>query len=400
MREYVLVFLVGTVVCFCLTPACRSLTLRLGAVAQIRARDVHTQTVPYFGGLAMLGGLAAACLMASRMPFPSRYSTVTSDSLTVLVAGAVICLVGMIDDLIDLNAMMKIAGQVLAAGVLVLGGVRMRWLPWQGSIITLDPAAGILITVFVVFLCANAINIVDGLDGLAAGIVAISASAFFVYAYWLTTAEDLARATTAALITVVMCGICVGYLPHNFHPAKIFMGDSGAMLLGLLFAASTLSLTGQISPSDVGDRAGLWAAYIPLLMPFVALGLPFFDMFVAYTRRTWQGVWWFVADRQHLHHRLLERGHSQLGAVLMMYGWTALLSYAAMCLGLFPSTLTAAIVIAAVLATLAFVILTGRNKAPEGSQKPHHPRRPRRSSRGGPSGDRQSGDQTRAATHA
>jgi len=366
MREYLLVSLVGVAVCFCLTPACRSLALRAGAVAKVRGRDVHEQAIPYFGGLAMLGGMAAAFLMASQMPFLSRYSVVTSDSLVILVAGAVICAVGVIDDIFELNAPMKIAGQILAAGVLVLGvpfggnPIRMQWLPWRGGIITLDPVAGILITVFVVFLCANAINIIDGLDGLAAGIVAISASAFFIYAYWLTVEEDLARATTAALITVVMCGICIGYLPHNFHPATIFMGDSGAMLLGLLFAASTISLTGQIDPTVLDNRSGLLAAYIPLVMPIVALGLPFLDMFVAYTRRTWQGVWWFVADKQHLHHRLLQRGHSHLGAVLMMYGWTALLAYSAMLLGIVPSVVTGVIVILVIASTLVFVIVTGR----------------------------------------
>ena len=366
MREYLLVALIGMAVCFALTPACRSLALRVGAVAKVRGRDVHEHSIPYFGGLAMLGGLGAAFLMAAQMPFLSRYSQVTSDSLVVLAGAAVICAVGVIDDMIELNALMKIAGQILAAGVLVLGipghlpGIRMQWLPWKSGIITLDPAAGILITVFVVFLCANAINIIDGLDGLAAGIVAISASAFFIYAYWLTVEENLVRATTATLITVVICGICMGYLPHNFHPATIFMGDSGAMLLGLLFAASTISLTGQIDPASLSDRSGLLAAYIPLVMPIVALGLPFLDMFVAYTRRTWQGVWWFVADKQHLHHRLLQRGHSQLGAVLIMYGWTALLAYSAMLLGIFPSVVTGVIVVLVILSTLIFVILTGR----------------------------------------
>ncbi|MCL2736922.1 MAG: undecaprenyl/decaprenyl-phosphate alpha-N-acetylglucosaminyl 1-phosphate transferase [Propionibacteriaceae bacterium] len=360
MREYLLVFLVGVAVCFWLTPACRSLALRMGAVARVRGRDVHDHATPYFGGLAMLGGLGAAYLMASKMPFLSRYAIVSSDSLVILAGAAVICAVGVVDDLFELNALMKVAGQILAAGILVLGGVRMQWIPWRGGIITLDPAAGILITVFVVFVCANAINIIDGLDGLAAGIVAISASAFFVYAYWLTVEEDLARATTAALVTVVMSGICVGYLPHNFHPAKIFMGDSGAMLLGLLFAASTISLTGQIDPTVLDDRSGLLATYIPLLMPIVALGLPFLDMFVAYTRRTWQGVWWFVADKQHLHHRLLQRGHTHLGAVLMMYGWTALLAYSALFLGIFPSPVTIAIVAVVVASTLIFVIVTGR----------------------------------------
>ncbi|MCL2482637.1 MAG: undecaprenyl/decaprenyl-phosphate alpha-N-acetylglucosaminyl 1-phosphate transferase [Propionibacteriaceae bacterium] len=369
MREYLLVFLVGVAVCFTLTPACRSLALRTGAVARPRSRDVHEEPTPYFGGLAMLGGVAAAYLMASQMPFLSRYNIVTWDSLVVLAAAAVICAVGVIDDLIELNALTKIAGQILAAGILVLGGVRMQWLPWRGGIIALDPAAGILITVFVVFICSNAINLIDGLDGLAAGIVAISASAFFIYAYWLTAEEDLARATTSALVTVVMCGICLGYLPYNFHPAKIFMGDSGAMLLGLLFAASTISLTGQIDPSVLDDRSGLIATYIPLLMPIVALGLPFLDMFVAYTRRTWQGVWWFMADKQHLHHRLLQRGHSHLGAVFMMYAWTALLAYSALLLGIYPSPITVTIVVIAAVSTLAFVIFTGRKTSVQNSEE-------------------------------
>ncbi|MCL2784488.1 MAG: undecaprenyl/decaprenyl-phosphate alpha-N-acetylglucosaminyl 1-phosphate transferase [Propionibacteriaceae bacterium] len=361
MGEYILIFLVGAAVCSALIPACRSLALRMGAVARVRSRDVHVESTPYLGGIAMFVGVGAAFLMASRMPFLSSYRSITSDSLVILGAAAVICAVGVIDDIFDLNAMMKVAGQILAAGVLVLGGVRMQWLPWRNGVLALDPATGIVITVFMVFLCANAINIIDGLDGLAAGIVAISASAFFVYAFWLTTDQSLAKATTAAFVTAAICGVCVGYLPYNFHPARIFMGDSGAMLLGLLFAASTISLTGQIDPNTLDNQPGFFiVAYIPMVLPIVALGLPFLDMFVAYTRRTWQGVWWFVADKQHLHHRLLQRGHSHLGAVMMMYGWTALLAYSALFLGLFPSWLTLAILCAAIAATLAFVIFTGR----------------------------------------
>lgn len=368
MREYVLVFLIGMAVSFTLTPPARSLALRLGAVARVRGRDVHHGAIPYFGGLAMLGGVAATFFLASRLPFLTRYSLVTKDSITVLIAAAIICAVGVIDDLIELNALTKVAGQVLAAGVLVLewpiwglGGVRMQWIPWKGGILTLDPAAGVLITVVAVFLCANAINLIDGLDGLAAGIVAISAFAFFIYSYWLTVAEELARAQTASLITIAICAICIGYLPHNFHPATIFMGDSGSMLLGLLFASSMISLTSQIDPSNLGDRSGLFAAYIPLIMPIVALGLPFLDMVMAYTRRTWKGVWWFVADKQHLHHRLLQRGHSQVRAVFLMYGWTALLAFSALLLGLHPSLLTGGIVAVVVVSTVVFAVVSGRN---------------------------------------
>ncbi|MDR0848925.1 MAG: undecaprenyl/decaprenyl-phosphate alpha-N-acetylglucosaminyl 1-phosphate transferase [Propionibacteriaceae bacterium] len=369
MREYVLVFLIGVAVSFMLTPPARSLALRLGAVARVRNRDVHHDAIPYFGGLAMLGGVAATFFLASRLPFLTRYSFVTKDSVTILIAGAIICAVGVIDDLIELNALTKVAGQVLAAGATVLGGVRMQWIPWRGGIITLDPAASVLITVVAVFLCANAINLIDGLDGLAAGIVAISAFSFFVYSYWLTVAEDLARAQTASLVTIAICAICIGYLPHNFHPATIFMGDSGSMLLGLLFASSMISLTSQIEPTSLADRSGLLAAYIPLIMPIVALGLPFLDMVMAYTRRTWKGVWWFVADKQHLHHRLLQRGHTQVRAVFLMYGWTALLAFSALALGLHPSLLTASIVVVVVVSTVIFAVVSGRNLVLEESEK-------------------------------
>ncbi|MCL1922371.1 MAG: undecaprenyl/decaprenyl-phosphate alpha-N-acetylglucosaminyl 1-phosphate transferase [Propionibacteriaceae bacterium] len=366
MREYGIIFLVAVAVCFCLTPACRSLALRLGAVAQVRDRDVHDTSTPYFGGLAMLGGLAAATLMASKMPFLSRYPTVLGDSLTILAAAAVMCIIGLIDDLVELNALMKIGGQMLAAGILVLGGVQMRWIPWKTGVLVLDQAAGILISFLFIFLCTNAVNLIDGLDGLAAGIVAISGTAFFIYAYWLTVGEGLVRATTSAFATAAICGICIGYLPHNFHPAKIFMGDSGAMLLGLLFAASTISLTGQIDPTTLsGSQLGLFVAYIPLVLPLVALGLPLLDLFAAYTRRTWKGVWWFVADKQHVHHHLLQRGHSQRRAVIMMYAWTALLAFSAMFLGLFPSWLTLFIAASALMSTLIFVLVTGRKTTPD-----------------------------------
>jgi UDP-GlcNAc:undecaprenyl-phosphate GlcNAc-1-phosphate transferase len=361
MREYILVLLIGVAVTFCAAGPCRSLALRTGAVALVRRRDVHDHPMPYFGGLAMLIGLAAAFLIAARMPLLSRYPIVTRDSLVVLMAAVVICAVGVIDDLVDLSPLLKIAGQILAAGVLVLGGVRMLWVPWQGGIIALDPIAGVAITVFVVFVCANAINLSDGLDGLAAGIVAIGGMAFFIYAYWLTVEEDLVRATTAGLITVAMVGICLGYLPHNFFPAKMFMGDSGAMLLGLLFAASTISLTGQIDPTAISDPTGLIAAYMPLVMPLMALALPLLDLVLAYGRRTWKGVWWFVADKQHLHHRLLQRGHSQRRAVGLMYFWTALLAFSAMAVGMWPSPATMAVMMAILAFTVVFVIATGRN---------------------------------------
>jgi UDP-GlcNAc:undecaprenyl-phosphate GlcNAc-1-phosphate transferase len=340
MREYILVLLLGLVTTYLLAPACRSLALRCGAVAKVRGRDVHEHAMPYFGGLAMLGGVAATFLVASRLPFLSRHSVVTRESLVILAGAAVICAVGVLDDLFELSALLKGAGQVLAAGVIVLGDVRLLWIPWSDHVIALDRTTGIVITVLAIFLITNAINFIDGLDGLAAGVLTIGSGAFFVYAYWLTVEEDLVRATTATLVTAAICGVCLGYLPHNFHPARMFMGDSGSMLLGLLIASSTISLTGQFDPTALDRPSSLLAAAMPLLMPFAVLALPLLDLGLAFIRRTRRGTWWFVPDKGHLHHRLLQRGHSHVRAVLLMYAWTALVGFSAIGLGMFPSRFT------------------------------------------------------------
>ncbi|HMC02550.1 MAG TPA: MraY family glycosyltransferase, partial [Cellulomonadaceae bacterium] len=207
MREYVLVLLIALAATYLSAPMCRSLALRLGAVAMVRDRDVHARPVPYFGGVAMLIGVAVAFFCASHLPFLGRHSSVTSDSLAVLGAAAVISVVGIVDDLIDLPAIAKAAGQVLAAGVAVLGGVTVLWIPLPGRLVSLDQGTGIAVTVVVIFVCANAINFIDGLDGLAAGVVAIGSLAFAGYAYILAVEHDLVRATTASLVTVVAAGV-------------------------------------------------------------------------------------------------------------------------------------------------------------------------------------------------
>jgi UDP-GlcNAc:undecaprenyl-phosphate GlcNAc-1-phosphate transferase len=364
MREYLLVLLVGMAVTTVSAPAYRSLALRTGAVARVRFRDVHEQPMPYFGGLAMLTGVGAAFLLASRLPFLSRYAIVSRESLVIFLGASIICLVGVLDDLFDLSPLLKAAGQVLAAAVTVVGGVRLLWIPWGDGIIGLNQPIGILITVFAIFLITNAINFVDGLDGLAAGVVAIGAGAFFIYAYWLAVEENLVRATTSSLITVVTCGVCLGYLPHNFHKARMFMGDSGSMLLGLLMATSTISLTGQLDPYTLADGEGLLATAMPLILPLAVLALPLVDLVLAFIRRTWDGKWWFNADKKHLHHLLLKRGHSHVGAVLLMYGWAAAVSFGVVALGLIPSTVTL-VVVATILTTIVVVTVVPRRPLEE-----------------------------------
>ena len=336
MREYLLVLLIAAGFTYLLAGLCRRLAFRFNAVALVRDRDVHTRPIPYFGGIAMLCGLAAALLVAGQLPWLGRFDLVAHDSMAVFIAGLVICAVGVLDDMFELNALSKIAGQMLAAGIVVLNGVKVYWIPLPDTILTLDDAMSIVLTMVLIFLCVNSINLIDGLDGLAAGVVAIGAGAFFVCAYLLSYEQELVRATTASLITVVTVGMCLGFLPYNVNPARMFMGDSGSMLLGFLLATSMISLTGQIDPSQIAVEGSGWYinAYIPLFLPLAVMALPLGDLILAYIRRTMAGRLWFQADKQHLHHRMLELGHSHRRAVLLLWLWTALFAFGAVLLGL------------------------------------------------------------------
>ena len=359
MREYLLVLLIAASVTYLASGLCRRLALRMGALAKVRDRDVHTVEMPYFGGVAMLAGVAAAVLVAWQLPFLGRQVTVQQDSRGVLVAALVICVVGVLDDVYDLSALTKFAGQVLAAGIAVALGIKMLWIPLPGETVSLNSSASVAITVFFIVLCSNAVNFVDGLDGLATGVVGIGACAFFAYSYLLTVQEGLTRATTSSLITVAIAGACLGFLPHNFFPARMFMGDSGAMLLGLLLATSTISLTGQIDTSQLQDESGgLVPTVLPLVLPLAILALPFLDLVLAFVRRTYAGRWWFVADKQHLHHRLLERGHSQRRAVLLMYVWSALVSFGVIVLGLVRGDAQWTVVAVCLVVAVGLAVLT------------------------------------------
>src|SRR6478752_4709307 len=336
MREYLLVLTISAAVTYLMSGLCRRIALRTGALAKVRDRDVHTIEMPYFGGVAMLAGVTVAILISWRLPFLGAQATVHHDSLAVLVAAAVICLVGVLDDLFELPPLAKFAGQVLGAGIAVALGVKMLWIPLPGQIIALNASASVAITVFFIVLCSNAVNFVDGLDGLATGVVGIGALAFFAYSYLLTVTQDLTRATTASLITVAIAGAC----------------------LGLLLATSTISLTGQIDTSQLSDGSGrLLPTVLPLVLPLAILALPFLDLVLAFVRRTYAGRWWFVADKQHLHHRLLQRGHSQRRAVLLMYGWSALVSFGVIALGLVGRSDWEPLAVAALLLVFAAILL-------------------------------------------
>jgi len=341
MRVYLLVALVAAAVTYLLSGLARRLAFRFNAVAKVRDRDVHTRPVPYFGGMSMWCGLAAAFLVATKLPWLGGFPAVTHDAGVVLLAGGVICAVGVLDDLFELNALAKIAGQLLAAGIAVVNGVKVFWIPLPDAIISLDDGSSIVVTLVLIFVAVNAINLIDGLDGLAAGVVAIGSGAFFAYAYLLAWDQELVRATTASLVTVATVGICLGFLPYNLHRARMFMGDSGSMLLGFLLVTSMISLTGQLDPSRLNDfGANTAAAYLPLLLPLAVMALPFLDLVMAYVRRTLAGKLWYQADKQHLHHRMLKLGHSHRGAVALLWLWSAVVSYGVVLIGLYPLPLT------------------------------------------------------------
>lgn len=335
MREYLLVLLVAAGVTYVGASLARRLAFRYNAVALVRDRDVHTKPIPYFGGVAMLAGVVAAFIVANNLPWLGGFESVRHDSLTILAASALIAGVGVLDDLFELGALAKIAGQVLAAGVVVLGGVKIYWIPLPDRIIALDNVASVALAVFIIVFCVNAINLMDGLDGLASGVVAIGAAAFFAYAYLLSFERDLVRATTSALVSVGLVGVCVGFLPHNVHRARMFMGDSGSMLLGFLLSTSMISLTGQFDPSRLDATGGaLVGAYLPLVLPFAVMALPFLDLVTAYVRRTMAGTWWFQADKMHLHHRMLRLGHSHRRAVALLWLWSAVIAFGTVAIGI------------------------------------------------------------------
>ena len=242
------------------------------------------------------------------------------------MGGGVLVLLGAIDDKWGLDALTKLAGQILAAGVMVLQGLQLLYLPVpRYGTLVLTPETGVPATVLLVVLTINAVNFIDGLDGLAAGVVGIAALAFFTYSYELSVVHHIDRATPPTLITAILAGACLGFLPHNFNPARVFMGDSGSMLLGLMLAAATISLTGQID-ANVLRGLDLAPALLPLLLPLGILAVPVGDLLLAVVRRTRAGRSPFTPDKAHIHHRLLEIGHSQRRAVLIMYFWTALLA--------------------------------------------------------------------------
>lgn len=351
MRVYLFIVLVAACATYLFTPIVRHLAIRLGAVGEVRKRDVHTIPTPRMGGLAMLCGFLTAMLFASRLDFLQGVFRQNHQAWIVMAGAILICLLGIADDVWDLDWMLKLAGQLLIAVFVAWGGLQIIALP-IGSLVTASPTISIAITALLIVVSINAVNFVDGLDGLAAGIVAIGGIAFGIYSYILARTSP-SYASMATLLDIAMVGICVGFLLHNWHPAKLFMGDSGSMLLGYLITCASIVMTGRLDPATVNTSIYL-PAFMPILLPVLVLFLPVLDMMMAIVRRLRKGQSPMHPDRMHLHHRMLRIGHSVRGAVLILWGWAALIAFGSIMLLFFtPWHVFIVFAVAAVALTVA-----------------------------------------------
>ncbi|MEU3191220.1 MraY family glycosyltransferase [Streptomyces sp. NPDC006992] len=369
MREYLLTLCVTAAVTYLLTGPVRKFAIAAGAMPPVRARDVHREPTPRLGGIAMFGGLCAGLLVASQLTNIGKLFTLSDEPRALLSGAGLIWLIGVLDDKWGVDALVKLGGQMIAAGVMVLQGLTILWLPVPGvGNVALTPFQGTLLTVALVVITINAVNFVDGLDGLASGMVCIASVAFFMYAYRIWYGYGIEAAAPATLFAAVLMGMCLGFLPHNMHPARIFMGDSGSMLIGLVLAAGAVSITGQVDPDLMVEHTGsvksavhtMVPLYMPLLLPLSIIAIPVADLVMAIVRRTWNGRSPFAADRGHLHHRLLEVGHSHSRAVLIMYFWAALIAFGAVAFSVRSSSLAIVLTIVLLSAVGLVVLLMPR----------------------------------------
>ena len=325
---YLFIGAVAAIVTFIATPLTVRLALRRGWVVAPDERRVHQVPTPHVGGIAMFLGFVVALALAWRM---GRFSPIfdnNSEPMGVLLAALVIFATGLVDDVREISSPAKVTGTVIAGLFLVWFGATMFYfrVPFVDVFVLSDDWVP-LITILWLIGMSQAINLIDGLDGLAAGIVAIAAASFFLYSRRLDTLGVLAQPNIGPLIAIIALGVCLGFLPHNFNNAKIFMGDSGALFLGLLMAVSTSVVGGRADPNSQAYLPGQTYFFLaPLFIPLFILGVPILDMIFAIVRRTVGRQGLATADKGHLHHRLVDLGHGQRRSVLILWLWTALLS--------------------------------------------------------------------------
>lgn len=336
MIYFLIVMTVSAVVTYALTPLVRRMSLRLGIYTPIRSRDIHTEVKPRWGGLAIFGGILAGLGAASLTPYLGGLFSDMTPVIGIILAMLVIVLVGMADDAWDIRWYVKLGGQILAGVLLVFHGVQLEVMPvgWLG---VGGPVLQACLTVFIVVATINAFNFIDGLDGLTAGVAAIGGSAFFIYSYLLARSiNEFDASNLVTLLMAVLVGACLGFLPHNFYPSNIFMGDTGAMLLGLVMASGALIVTSSLDIAEETFRFRNIPAYMPILLPLGVMLLPVLDLAMAVVRRTVRGDSPFSPDRGHLHHKLLDSGYSHPQAVLLLYLWAAVVAFGAISFNFLP----------------------------------------------------------------
>ena len=325
---YLFIGVIAALVTFVSTPFVVKLATRMNWVVAPDERRVHKVPTPDVGGIAMFLGFIVALAIAWKM---GRFSPVfdnNSEPLGVLLAAIVIFATGLVDDIREISSPAKVTGTVIAGLVLVYFGATMFYfrVPFL-DVFVLSNDWIPLITILWLMGMSQAINLIDGLDGLAAGIVAIAAASFFLYSRRLDDLGALAQPNIGPLIAIIALGVCVGFLPHNFNPAKIFMGDSGALFLGLLMAVSTSVVGGRADPNSQTYTPGQTYFFLaPLFIPLFILGVPILDTLFAIIRRAVKRQGVATADKGHLHHRLMNLGHGQRRSVLILWLWTTILS--------------------------------------------------------------------------
>jgi len=312
MTMYSWAFFAALTVSLVVMPAVILLADKTGAMDAPNARKVHTKPIPRIGGLGIYAGfMAAVVFVAVKFGLDGEQ---LKETIGLIVSGSLIVALGLVDDYKNLPAKIKLLGQICAAAVLVIGfDVRIDFVtdPF-GDYIYLEWFA-IPATMFWLVGLTNTVNLIDGLDGLAAGVAAIASFTILLIAL-----EQ--NFVLVAVLTAALAGAAVGFLKYNFHPAEIFMGDTGSMFLGFMLAG--ISVTGAVKS----------VAAIALIVPIFALGLPILDTTFAIIRRVRGGVPIFKPDKGHLHHRLLSVGFTQRQAVLLMYVISALFGLSAIAL--------------------------------------------------------------------
>jgi UDP-GlcNAc:undecaprenyl-phosphate GlcNAc-1-phosphate transferase len=368
--SYLLVFAITAIVTFAVTPLVRALSSRLGWIDRPSDRKVHPKPTPTAGGIGIWIGVSAGLIASRFVPFLRDLFDTGSDLDAVAIAGTAIVVLGVIDDTRGVSALGKLAGQVLIAGVLVLIGVQFIWFYFPGQgLLSLSPDIAVPLTIIWVVLMVNAVNLIDGLDGLAAGIVAIAAIAFFAYIAWSPEGNAI-EASSAALLAVIAAGAAIGFLPWNFYPAKIFMGDSGALLLGLVLAVATISGAVRNLNGPPEETSGALAAIvIPITLPLLVLSIALLDVVLAIIRRMRRGIGIGHADKEHIHHRLMDIGHTHRQAVLLMYLWSALISGSALVVAFIDGTLLVGAIVGAAVIVAAVLPKLIRDRSPRGSDR-------------------------------